>query len=376
MRVWALVLACSGCSSILGIDNFKLGDAGNGGEQIADGSFDAPPGCLGPQGFVICLQTEPTSAITFDATNSTINTTTNSCAPMQPASWIAAQQPDACFIIATRIVITSTLRVTGARPLVLVATDEIVVNANTGIDAAAHRQQMTRAPAAPFSMCGQGVPAMDNPNGAGGGAGGTFIALGGRGGGGNNGQNQGGMPPNPLLAPTKLHAGCDGQIGGTANGTQLINGGGGGGAVYLAARNRITINSAINVSGAAGLAGDTSSGGGGGGAGGMILLHAPSITGSGPLMANGGGGAGGSALAIGTAGTDPDPQNPTQPAQGGGGAGAPGGQGSVNGMMGANGGNGQFQGGGGGGGGGGGYIRANVTLPPALLSTPPATIVP
>ena len=56
---WAFTLAmgASGCSSILGIDDFKLVDASVTSELPL--SIDAAPGCFGPAGFFVCLDPLP-----------------------------------------------------------------------------------------------------------------------------------------------------------------------------------------------------------------------------------------------------------------------------------------------------------------------------
>src|SRR5262245_43334920 len=47
MRWVMAVIVCTGCSSILGIDDFKLTDAGNPGDSVQDGTaIDAPMNCL------------------------------------------------------------------------------------------------------------------------------------------------------------------------------------------------------------------------------------------------------------------------------------------------------------------------------------------
>jgi hypothetical protein len=150
----------------------------------------------------------------------------------------------------------------------------------------------------------------------------------------------------------------------------------GGGAVYLAARNRITIDGVINVSGAGATPGSLLSGGSGGGSGGMIVLFAPQILGNGIVVANGGGGASGSnANTTGQRGLDPNPMQPTLAAPGGAPLGSGGGgMGSVGNSPGAAGGTGAFMEGGGGGGGSGGVIRANVAAP-TLTASPPIAVV-
>jgi hypothetical protein len=384
MRGLLVLLACSGCSSILGIDNFKLSDAGTTGDDATDGpSPDVPDSCLGPSGFAVCLNPPPMGKFTFDAASVPIDTSPGgtACLTAQPTGWVSQGQPDACFIAATLIEIDAPMRVTGGRPLVLVSTDAIRIPSNGSIDAAAHRGASAVPPASPSADCMAPSPPMENGGGNighGGGAGATFGTRGGPGGVGGAGQNQGGQPSAVIAVPTKLRAGCNGGFGGRGQGPVGPPGGLGGGAVYLVAKNEIILDGFINASGAAGQAGEFSSGGSGGGAGGMVMLHASMISGNGIIIANGGGGAGGSnVFTMANAGADPSPSSPTLPAAGGGGAGAPGGQGFAGASQAAPG---QSAGanntGGGGGGGGGGYIRLNMQVPPALQVSPPASIVP
>ena len=384
MRAWVLALSCAGCSSILGIDNFKLGDAGTTDASIDGMSLDAAPGCLGPDGFFIC-DVAPTAPITIDtAAQSGLNTDTDgrcATAAMQPASW-PATQPAACFVIATTINVNVMFRATGTRPLVLVATDSITVKSGAAIDVAGHRTQFTPVPGAPSTTCVPPQPAGDGTPtlmGGGGGAGASFMTRGGNGGPGGNGTAPGIAASTTTAAPSILRGGCNGGDGGRPpSGGPAARGGFGGGAVYLVAKNKITIEGAVNASGAGGMNGlENGAGGAGAGAGGMIVLHAPMIGGNGAVVANGGGGANGAAGASGMSGNDPDPTQPFVPAMGGLGSPAEGGAGFAGtvqakpGLQST-----AFQGGGGGGGGGGGYIRANVSTASTLRISPPISLVP
>lgn len=388
MRGLFLLLACAGCSSILGIDDFKLGDAGTDpGDVATDGPpIDVPDSCLGPSGFAVCLQQMPSMPFNYDTTSPQVDTSPGGtyCLPTQPTGWIAQGQPEACFIVGTTINLQATLRATGSRPLVLVATDTItIVASGSGIDVAARRGPTQQRPAgSPSTDCVLPQPpgeAGGGNLGHGGGAGGTFMTRGGPGGFGAGGQNVGGQPPAMSNPPTKLRAGCEGGFGGRGQAPAGSNpkGGGGGGAVFLVAKNRIVNDGIINASGAGGEAGDFSSGGAGGGSGGMIMLHAATISGAGIVMANGGGGAGGSSsFTMGTPGQEPPTSAPNQPAAGGGGGMAPGGTGFAGTSQAGPGGPGQQNNNGGGGGGGAaGYVRFNVQVQVMQVS-PAASIVP
>lgn len=377
-------IAATGCSSILGIDDFKLGDAGGGGnEGVAQ---DAGEFCLGPAGWLVCLPAAPTMPLMI--TNPTeINTDLSPlCLPDQPVSWKMANQSNACFIVATSISLNAPtpIQVIGARPLVLVAADTIKIEGG-GLDASSHGTNL-RGPGATDAGCMPPTAAQDGPNGTtaagGGGAGGTLTSSGGRGGSSSSTGIAGGSPaaPVPPSALAVLRAGCSAGGGGlSGNGAAGGRGAPGGGAVYLLAGTMITLNAAINASGAGGQPGGLLGGGGGGGSGGMIVLHAPTIgsmMGRGIVMANGGGGASGSGPQLaGKPGDDPSPGFPTAQANGGvspdngGGAGGLGFGGAALATAGTVG-SPTTAHAGGGGGGGGGYIRSSNALDNGVISSP------
>jgi hypothetical protein len=372
--VLTAMLGATGCSSILGIEDFKLVDAARVDEA---GPIDAAPGCFGPVGFFVCPMPLPTEPIVFDNSNESMLATDTSarCLPMQPMAWKLSGQPDACFVVATTIEIDVSVVAQGMRPLVLVATESIVVKST--LDVAAHRLAGTSAPGAPSPACSQpGSPqdADSATRGAGGGAGGSFMSKGGNGGAGETGALAGGFAGELAAMPTTLRGGCDGGSAGKNFTGAQPEGGKGGGAVMLAAGTSITIDGAINASGAGGNGGFDLSGGAGGGSGGMIVLHAPTITGIGVVIANGGGGgAGGETGNVAEAGSDPSPATPL--AQASGGSGVDGGRGFARDLPATGGLSGAAAQGGGGGGGGGGFIRASTSLGVITVS-PPATIVP
>lgn len=358
---WAAVFLLSGCSSILGIEDFKVADGGTTGD---DGSMGF---CLGPDGWRVCLPAAPTMPLEITQSFSPpLSTTTSAlCASAQPKSWTDARQPQACFLIGSNVTFDAQMvQVTGGRPLVVVAADTITIQQQLDLSS---RSNLTGA-GAPAATCVAPTPPANSGNGAGGGAGGPFMSRAGRGGQGGGGLSGGVPAMHETSPPDTLRAGCSGGIGGTGQGAGGAPGIGGG-AVYLVAGNRIVINGFINVSGSGGQGGGSLAGGGGGGSGGMIVLHAPSISGAGGvLIANGGGGGGGGGGTVnGTAGASPSPAQPNTPAQGGtpntGGAGYAGGTAAGDGALLGN-------GGGGGGGGGAGYIRANVSIGQVTASPP------
>ena len=323
---------------------------------------DNDPWCQGTGNFRVCYPTLPTAAVVLPAT---INTSSGApCAADQPTGWSGQGQPGACFVLGTSITMTGTTIVTGSRPLVLVASQDIAISQT--LDAAAHVGVAGPAPGAPFSSCPAFLTTPGGTNGAGGGAGATFMTQGGNGGTGDGGTaNPAGIAPGASAAPMVLRAGCHGQLGGTSGNTAGVAGAAGG-VVYLLAGGTIVINGAINVSGSAGRGGGNFTGGSGAGSGGMIWLNATTINATGGrLMANGGGGAGGGDMsASGSDGSDAALSMSQTPALGGpsNGAGAAGGTGFAGSTPAAAAAAGGGNKGGGGGGGGGGYIKASAAL--------------
>jgi hypothetical protein len=287
----------------------------------------------------------------------------------------------ACVVAGGTISIANgvTIRATGTKPLVLLATAG-AITINGTLDAASHVGLPTPPPpaaSANFAGCDAGTL----PNNGGGGAGGSFGSLGGNGGIGRSVAASNGVAGATQTADA-LRGGCPGQDGnGAAN---FGIGGAGGGAVYLISTTSINVGvtGSINASGAGALNGfiGGSVGGGGGGSGGLIGLDAPAITNAGNVFANGGGGGEGSGNSNPATrtlvGCGDDPTG-IGAALGGGGQttnganGSAGGAGAANGTAGLNNPN-LNTGGGGGGGGGTGVIRVfggtlagNVSPPPS-----------
>ena len=370
------VLVLSGCSSILGIEDFKLADAGTDTRPDGDMGF-----CLGPDGWRVCLPNEPEMPRTVTE-SFTLPTQGPICAPVQPPSWKAAGQPDACFVIGSDITFAApTVQATGERPLVIFASGTIHIS--TQLDVSSHSN--VRGPGVPAAACVPPQPpgSTSSSTPAGGAAGASFMGRGGRGG-VSSANVAGGVPAGAdSSGPNLLRAGCNGGLGGASGNGIAGAGGAGGGAVYLVAGKEIVIDGFINASGTGGGGGGLNAGGGGGGSGGMIVLHAPVIRGNGGvLIANGGGGGGGGgSQQSGARGADPSPQMPALPASGGVGPGGATAGAGGSGFAGTslakdgNGGPASTAVAGGGGGGAQGYIRANV-MPSQIMQSPTATIVP
>jgi hypothetical protein len=225
--------------------------------------------------------------------------------------------PALCVIAGVNVTVTGNLVAVGGRPLVLIATDTLTVNASGTIDASSVSGTGARLGAGGnATQCSRIDKGQSDSGGAGGGAGGTFGTAGGRGGTGdlNNsglpgGTGNGANPANAQPTPTVLHGGCSGSAGGEGSTDQEDPGGlggDGGGAVYLIAGARIAIDGNVYASGAGGRVTSGSNGfqegAGGGGSGGMIVLDAPALQINGRVVANGGAGGGGGGGVGGTSG--------------------------------------------------------------------------
>jgi hypothetical protein len=345
-------------------------------DAAPDAVHDSAPSvglCFGTGIVHVCLASPATSALMISKRAGIDTDDPTTCAAITSSD-------DYCVIAATAITIQATLRATGSRPLVLVASDSIAITASPAgvVDVASHRGADMGA-GAERGACSSGVAATSVDRVGGGGAGGSFIGSGGDGGASGNG-GVGGRSAAAVASVTALRGGCPGQDGAGAHGGVK---GHGGGAVFLIAGNTIDMKGTINASGGGGGGGDVGSadpsGGGGGGAGGMIGFDAPTILAGGLVLASGGGGGQGS-IDIAEGGPGADPDSPTAARGGtagpGNSIGANGGNGSSNAVMadGVDGRDAQFSGvGGGGGGGGAGLVKvpAGVDLGPNA-SPPPS----
>jgi hypothetical protein len=354
----ALVLGLAGCDRILGItpvDDDALEDAA---------SADAEA-CYGIGLLRQCVELPAAGDLLLSGA---IDTDTDARCDVQSQ----AGGPQLCVISATNIMV-SDFTATGARPLVLVATDQLDVAGNLSVASTLAGGSGAGAK----GPCNPPVPPGGSTMGAGGGAGGSFAYLGGPGARGASQVAPGGKAGDSISL-TSVRGGCRGGDGGAPTGTTPASGGAGGGAVYLIAGARIKIAAAaaVNASGAAGQGGAVLGGGGGGGSGGLIALDAPLIAVEGSLFARGGGGGGGGALTTG-GGDGKEAMSPGGAVSGGGGTGSGStgggdGCGSPNGTVGGNpGGDATY--GGGGGGGACGFIRIYGMRMGAGLLNPAAT---
>jgi hypothetical protein len=375
MRLWIAFLA------LLPACGFQAPLASGDGGGI-DSPPDAPQLCFGS--FVrVCFNT--VADVPTDAKNMSAGADIDTDSQMQA---VCDQQNDRkrdfCVIAGKGFVLATgqVLRAHGSKPLVLLSTDTMMLEATSMVDVSSTRMAapQDRGAGANPSNCMAGMaPAM-----AGGGFGGSF---GGKGGDGERlgGPATSGTAAGATATPTMLRGGCPGGDGDNTGGIGGGGaGGGGGGAVALVAATSIQILGTVNASGAGGHGGPTAnkSGGGGGGSGGMIVIESTSITATGLVFANGGGGGQGG-TGPGTPAVGGDGGESTAPATAGiGGAGSAvggeGGKGSfgpgrIFGSPAAN--NSTGMGGGGAGGGGAGFIRGHG-LPAAANIFPDAIDLP
>lgn len=301
--------------------------------------------CFGAGLYTICPQ-RPIAITTTIGSSMTIDT--ESSAMCGTYTGIPAAL---CVVAAKDLTIAtgSVLEATGSRPLVLLATQALVIDGTVDVSS---RRGGRVGPAANSPACGGG----QTPTNKQGGPGGSF---GGRGGAGGGGVQSAAV----VAAVTELRGGCAGRQG---SGGQQGAGGNSGGALYLMAGEALSISGNVNASGAGGNGAVDTAGGGGGGSGGMIVLDAPSISilAGGQVFANGGGGGEGAGNSnSGNPGANPSSAL-VRAAGGAGGAGAgDGGSGSAgannSGLAGALGGSSE----GGGGGGGAGVIKVYPAQP-------------
>lgn len=196
----------------------------------------------------------------------------------------------------------ATVQIVGARPLIVVASNAIIVSGR--VDAGAKGS----TPGA-----GGFAPAMGDGHGSRGAHEGTYSDSGGGGGGfGDHGGTGGaitgcttplpGGTPGPSEGDDPISVLQGGAGGGAGEGTGCSDnlGGAGGGALQLTSNTSVFVDeTGMITAGGGGGTGGTDCGsfdgnsGAGGGAGGAIVLQAPMVTNQGIIAANGGGGGGG-----------------------------------------------------------------------------------
>lgn len=250
------------------------------------GMVDAPMMALSCHGSfkMVCIGIVP--APTLDVGGSAllaINTDTSSqCLAPAAGSTVTS----GCILAAANIYINGTIRATGSKPLILIATTQISVNGGALIDVAS---RVAEQGAGGRTSCSGG-----GPGGNAGGSGGSFGTRGGIG--GSSGGSTSGTPGG-VTALQNLVGGCPGVAGGGLVANHGAAGLGGGAVLVISPS--INMNGKINASGGGGGGGVlVDGGGGGGGSGGVIVFDTANLTfnGGSHLFAQGGGGGEGASL--------------------------------------------------------------------------------
>jgi hypothetical protein len=228
------------------------------------------------------------------------------------------------------------VKVTGSRPLVIVACGDVTISGT--LDASAAGATPGAGGAASNMGTGAGAAGQHVGMSTDSGGGGAGFATAGGAGGDASGELQlvarGGAAGSPYgdTAQATLEGGSGGGRGSPGDAQCPTQpGGAGGGAIQIYSTSSIHVTGGINVGGGGGAAGLPCGGmfsgaGSGGGSGGALYLQAPSVTIDGTLAANGGSGGGaGSGGGSGQPGHNGALDN--QPAPGGAGGGPAGGRG-------------------------------------------------
>lgn len=281
-----------------------------------------------------------------------VNTDTCRFASIDGVVATQAGGPEVCVVRMRALTVenSATLSVRGARPLVVLASGDVVIDGafdvsarmdeagpgggRGGLVALEERDGVGPSP----GMAGEHVDPYDD----GGGGGGAFFGAGGHGGLGGEalGGNGGAALGAPSLEP--LHGGSGGGRGrgeviDTTTNAGL--GGAGAGAIQISSLTRITLNGRIFAAGGGGeggkrvLGGDSNYGSGaGGGSGGGVLLEAPEVVfGTDAVVVLNGGGGGAAATNGADGGNGSDGALTDTPSMGGvnEGTGANGGDGAI-----------------------------------------------
>jgi hypothetical protein len=223
--------------------------------------------------------TVPTDGVTFDA---------------WPQSGATGIELAVLHVRAFGVSTGAQIRVSGNRPLVIIAAADVVLDGI--VDASAHADQPGPGGAPPGMGPGVGGPGQTHPDhsdGGGGGAGfGTAGAPGGEGSATTLGGSKGTEYGEASLAI--LQGGSGGGSGGPDTCPTPLGGAGGGAVqIFSATTIRVLPRAGINVGGGGGAAAMNCAwytAASGGGSGGGLFLQAPSVDNQGTLAANGGAG--------------------------------------------------------------------------------------
>ena len=271
-RLWWVVLATSGCSSIFGLGDPPL---------EVDAAPVATVSCM-VNGYDVCANQMPAGSITFD-TDTTIDTSSDCTSVLfDPMGF------EVCVVYGVDIDVglMVTLTAIGPRVLAFAATGTIAIDGE--IDVSSRSGYVAGPGGSNAALCSQSrQPGKDS----GGGAGGSFQTKGGDAGAGSYGVTTSGLAGDAVAsAPAALRAGCPGYVA-TGNATMDSVGAYGGGGLLVTAGHAIAVSSTGHVhAGGAGGRSPFQFGGSGGGSGGMIRFSAPSVAIHGIVTANGGGG--------------------------------------------------------------------------------------
>ncbi|MDX2088265.1 MAG: hypothetical protein SFX73_10465 [Kofleriaceae bacterium] len=280
----------------------------------------------------VCNTTAVAPSLDYPAIATIDTSLDTSCTAIVPQT----NGPEICVVRAQAIMLSSSLKIVGQRPIAFVADERLHVPSTGRLDVSADGG--TSGPGGGFETSGAG---RSNANG-GGGAG---FATNGANGGSTAADGQGGAGGAAFAPSSRTYF---------AGGPKAVGGGGGGGLLLISCQDEVVIEGSIDAGGGGGSAGYDSrtvtagtdlEGSGGGGAGGYVVLQGPRVTVTGTtsqLIANGGGGGGGCSAdnCVGERGDDALSKNaaPGGTPSGGGGAGGAGGSSSslpVNGRAGS-----------------------------------------
>lgn len=353
-----------GCSALVSTDESKLGGGGPGvdggpGDGGGDGGPgpDAGDGGPGPDsgpgdGGAVDMVPSNVSAALWDDGAPALDLSeerrygldTSTCEATMARSQVVAQAegPELCVVQVRDLILGegASLRVSGRRPLVLMASGRVRIEGTIDVSAVGIEpgpggaRGGTRMDPDGQGVGGGGAGEHVGSFDDGGGGGGGLCGPGG--GGGNGGGAEGGVPGDTARTDWELMPLVGGSGGGRGPGADLFGGssnagrgGAGGGALQISARERIRLEGEVLAGGGGGFPGRNQASssvnwgaGGGGGSGGAILIEAPEIDIGGDAFLNAaGGGGGGSASAPGDGDPGQDGRDTTDRALGGAGAG-------------------------------------------------------
>ena len=311
-----------------GGDDFGVADdLAVGGDDLGDGGTGEPPDLTPPPDLmpqVLMLSHVPQHYLTDGTCDLVVSTSIDTTAhkvdgndPPAGCIFVDQNEPgppsvDVAVLAARSVVFNGTVKVSGAKALVVVAGTTIQLDGT--LDGSANMGTAGPGGFAATMGSGAGPSGKHSPGGMtfadSGGSGGSYGTVGGNGGPGSfSGADAASPGTSMTYGSTLLTASAPGGSGGGTGSSEACNsknggvGGAGGGSIQLSA------------------ATDEGSGGGGG-SGGAVFLESPSVSSAGGLWANGGSGGGGaSGDALGHQGGDGNNATTTKTGAAGGAAG-------------------------------------------------------